>query len=112
MTLEELTILTDIMRGRDITQRALAERLVATHRELQDVRQKLSQARRDANRRRGAGGSQAEARIKTLEQRLISKEKALDFSVRRCEVLRGQLSAALGSKASRPKHTIAKRGAE
>lgn len=109
MTLEEMTLLADLMRGRSINQVALAERLVETYRDLERVSAELKAARHAARRR---PHKHYHSQIASLEQRLQSKEKALDFSIRRQEVLRRQLTEALGPKASRPKHTIAKRGAK
>lgn len=110
MTLEEMTILADLMRGRDITQVALAERLVETYRDLTKVQAELGAARAAARRK---PHKHYESKLNSLEQRLASKEKALGFAIQRNEVLRRQLTQALGGGplASRPAHLLAKKEA-
>lgn len=103
MTVEELNHLVFLMQGRDLTQPALAKRLIEIYTELAEAKQLIRQLRMDAKRRTER---QREAQIQQLEQRLASKEKALDFSVRRTEVLRRQLAEALGGQASRPAHAL------
>lgn len=103
MTLEEMTLLADIMRGRELTQKSLARILVQTYQDLERVKAELKAARVAVRRRTPR---QADKRIKTLEQKLASKQKALDFAIKRQEVLRGQLAQALGPKASRPAHLL------
>lgn len=109
MTLEDMTLLADIMRGRELTQKSLAVVLIDTHRDLSRVDAELKAERLKAQRR--LPQRQLEKCVESLEQRLSSKTKALDFSIRRNEVLRQQLADALGKNASRPKHALSRNGA-
>ena len=102
MTRDDIRELSEILgQNTNPSSMTLARMVLDLHRELEETRKRLAWHEREAYRLRRIGAS-----FDRVSARLESKTKALEFSIRRQEVLRRQLSCALGGESYRPRHFI------
>lgn len=87
MTIQELTTLADIMRGREVNSTTLARKVLELHADLEGMR---ARPNKGVQPLRGKTKRNLEVKIARLEKALADKQHALDFAVRRNEVLRRQ----------------------
>lgn len=102
MTREDIRELSEILGpNTNPSSMTLARMVLDLHRELEETRMKVAWHEREAYRLR-----RIETSFARFQNRLESKTKALEFSIRRQEVLRRQLSCALGGESYRPRYLI------
>jgi regulator of replication initiation timing len=88
MTLDDMRDLSEILRDSPLTPDSLARHLLATVRENQILRMERESLKSDLRKAKYGRKTEAELRVA-----LEAKTKALDFAVRRNEVLRKQITS-------------------